>query len=45
MRNQSGESSLTVVNVGEVEDQTEAAVVEARLEIRFVVFAVVALIM
>ena len=46
MHNQSGESSMTGVNhVDEVEDQTEAAVVEARLEIRFVVFAVAALIM
>ena len=37
---------MTGVNhVDEVEDQTEAAVVEAKLGIKFVVFAVAVLIM
>ena len=45
MQNQSTESSTTGVNhVDEVEDQTEAAVVEARLGTKFVVSAVVVLI-
>ena len=46
MPNRSTESSMTGVNhVDEVEDQTEAAVVEAKLGIKFVVFAVAVLIM
>ena len=45
MQNRSTESSMTGVNhVDEVEDQTEAAVVEARLGTKFVVSAVVVLI-
>ena len=46
MQNRSTESSTTGANhVDEVEDQTEAAVVEARLGTKFVVFAVAVLIM
>ena len=46
MPNRSTESSMTGVNhVDEVEDQTEAAVVEAKLGIKSAVFAVAVLIM
>ena len=45
MRNQSGESSLTVVNVDEVEHQTEEVAVEVKPATKFAASAAAGVIM